>query len=411
MSSSSATTVAICTILLLIALSEQATKGGSCPGPCRCLFFEGLWSVYCNRTGISSIPTNIPLSTQLLDLAGNNIQSVRKQDVSYLLNLQSLDISDNYLNDGSIEPGALELPNLKTVDVSENQFSRVPGVLPRNLTTLYFLYNKIGTLKTNSFTSYPTLNYIDVSYCDLRLIENNTFDSLVELNVLYASFNNLTDDSFPPNVLMKNTNLILLSLRFNQLQHLLRDLPTSLLHLDYVGNNIKTIPSFAFRSLPNLQTIELWNGQVSSIEDDAFYGLPNLSILDMNTDKVSSTITNNTFNGLMGLQTLYFYENQVSKIEPMAFSSFRNITSIWLSGNNMTSLVPEVLQQKFIPHLAELYIDFNPWNCDCHLRWLREKMDNASYVIQDPHLITCASPTAVAGKAWDTLKPSDFICG
>ena len=207
---------------------------------------------------------------------------------------------------------------------------------------------------------------------------------------------------------MKNTKVTILSLRFNQLEHLLRDLPSSLLHLDYVGNNIKTIPKFAFRSLPNLQTIELWNGRITTI--DAFYGLPNLSILDINTDKVSSAITNNTFNGLTGLQTLYFYENQISKIEPMAFSSFRNITSIWLSSNNLTSLVPEVLDMRFIPHLSELFIDFNPWNCDCHLRWLREKVDNASYVIQDPHLITCASPKAVAGKAWDILKPSDFIC-
>ena len=405
-----ATTVCICLVLLLITVSEQATQGDSCPGPCRCLSFEGLWSVYCNRTGISVIPSNIPLSTQLLDFAGNHIQIVRKHDVSYLNNLQNLDLSENGLNDEGIEPGALDLPKLQTVDISGNKFSQVPNMLPRNLTTLYFLYNNMGTLKTNSFVSYPSLNYIDVSYCGLRLIENNTFDSLSELDVLYASFNNLTDGSFPPNFLMKNTMLTLLGLRFNQLRHILRDLPPSLQHLDYVGNNIKTIPAFAFHSLSNLQTIELWNGQVTAIEDDAFYGLSNLSILDMSSDKVSSTITKNTFNGLTGLQTLFFYENQVTNIEPMAFSSFRNITSIWLSGNNLTSLVPEVLDSKYIPHLSELYIDFNPWNCDCNLRWLREKMDNASYVIEDPHLITCASPRKNAGKAWDILKPSDFIC-
>ena len=153
---STPTAICVCTILLLIVYSEQATQSGSCPSPCRCLFFEGLWSVYCNRTGISTIPTNIPRSTQLLDLAGNNIQSLQKTDVAYLSKLQNLDISENYLTDESIAAGALELPYLTTVDVSENKFSRIPNVLPRNLTTLYFLYNNIGTLKADSFVHYPS---------------------------------------------------------------------------------------------------------------------------------------------------------------------------------------------------------------------------------------------------------------
>ena len=397
-------------LLALVSMSHQATQYQSCPSPCRCLIFEGLWSVYCNRTGINVIPPSIPISTQLLDLNGNQIQKVRKQDLSYLTNLENLDLSENGLNDGSIETGSLELPKLNTVDLSYNQFSRVPVILPRNITTLYFLYNNLRTLVADSFTRYPSLAYVDLSYCGISDIESQTFESLNNLGTLYMPFNNLSDESFPPKFLAKNTNLTLLGLRFNHMRHILKDLPASLQHLDYVGNNIKTIPSFAFQSLPNLQTIELWNGQVSMLEDNAFYGLSKLTILDMMSDKVSSTITNRTFYGLTGLQTLYFDENQISKIEPMAFSSFGKITSLWLGGNNLTTLVPEVLDTKYIPHLSELYLDFNPWNCDCHLRWLREKVDNASYVIQDPHLITCASPSKVAGKAWDVLKPSDFVC-
>ena len=392
--------------LALLSVSHQAVQENSCPSPCRCLFFEGLWSVYCNRTGIYTIPPNIPLSTQLLDLNGNQIKAVGKRNLTYLTNLENLDLSSNGLNDRSIESGALGLPKLQTVDLSGNQFSSIPKTLPSNITTLYFLQNNLRTLRHDSFNAYSLLSYVDLSYCGLNVIEDHTFDSLHNLIVLYIPFNNLSDQSFPPKFLMKNTKLTLLGLRFNHLRQFLKGLPMSLQHLDYVGNNIDTIPSLAFQSLPNLQTLELWNGQVTTIEDNAFYGLSSLTILDMMSDKVSSTITNRTFNGLTGLQTLYFDENQVSEIQPMAFSSFQNITSLWFSGNNLTSL----LDTKFIPHLSELYIDFNPWHCDCHLRWLREKVDNASYVIQDPHLITCASPPKVAGKAWDVLKPSDFVC-
>ena len=37
-------------------------------------------------------------------------------------------------------------------------------------------------------------------------------------------------------------------------------------------------------------------------------------------------------------------------------------------------------------------------------------MDDEPNVIQDPHLIVCSGPAQVAGKAWDVLKPEDFVC-
>ena len=127
-------------------------------------------------------------------------------------------------------------------------------------------------------------------------------------------------------------------------------------------------------------------------------------------DKISSTLTNQTFVGLSSLQTLYIDLNNISRIETGALRPLKSIGSLWLGSNSLTHLDPAVLDEQYLPHLSELYIDFNPWYCDCHLRWLRKKMDNATYVIQDPHLIKCAGPSRVAGKAWDELKPSDFVC-
>ena len=149
---------------------------------------------------------------------------------------------------------------------------------------------------------------------------------------------------------------------------------------------------------------------MTTIEDNAFYGLEKLTILDFMQGNILSPLTNNTFNGLTGLQTLYIDINNISRIETGAFRSFSSISSLWLDGNQLTTLEPEVLNTKYMPHLSTLFIDFNPWYCDCHLRWLRAKVDNATYVIQDPHLIKCAGPSHVAGKAWDVLQPSDFVC-
>lgn len=152
----------------------------------------------------------------------------------------------------------------------------------------------------------------------------------------------------------------------------------------------------------------LW--QITSIEDFAFYGLSNVEILDFMQCQISSALTENTFAGLSSLHTIYLDMNQISQIEPGAFHPLTSLTDLWMSGNNLTTLESGVLGVKDVANLATLYIDFNPWNCDCRLRWLREAMENATYVIQDPHLIKCASPPKLAGKAWDELKPGDFVC-
>lgn len=64
----------------------------------------------------------------------------------------------------------------------------------------------------------------------------------------------------------------------------------------------------------------------------------------------------------------------------------------------------------YLIKLNILFIDLNFWNCDCNLRWLREKMDYVFYVIQDLYLIVCSGLLKVVGKVWDELKLLDFVC-
>ncbi|KAH3708137.1 leucine-rich repeat and immunoglobulin-like domain-containing nogo receptor-interacting protein 4 isoform X2 [Dreissena polymorpha] len=402
------------TVISLITGSSVFVVGtyfmDPCPAPCRCLKFGGLQSVYCNQTGVRAVPEGIPANTQLLDLSFNSISHIRVGDLAYLGNLQQLYLSQNELTETSLDERALDLPSLVTIDLSSNNFKTIPTFLPRGLQTLWFLNNQIEVLRTGAFERYSSILYLDVSNNGMMAIQPEAFAPLTSLQTLYISFNNLTDTSFPPNLFAKNTNLTHLSLRFNQLTSLLLNLPVSLEYLDYVGNAIRTLPAYGFTSLPSLKAMEFWQGQITSIEDFAFYGLPNVEILDFMQCQISSALTKNTFAGLSGLTTIYLDINQISQIQPGAFHPLTSLTNLWMSGNNLTTLEPEVLDAKDVANLSTLYIDFNPWECDCQLRWLREGMDNATYVIQDPHLIKCASPPKLAGKSWDELKPGDFVC-
>lgn len=127
-------------------------------------------------------------------------------------------------------------------------------------------------------------------------------------------------------------------------------------------------------------------------------------------NKINSTITDSTLEDLVSVETLYLGMNSINHVQPKAFHSLRSVKTIWLTGNELRTLDPEVLNTTFMPQLSMLYLDFNPWHCDCHLRWLRQSMNNATYVIHEAELVQCAGPPKVAGKSFRDLNPSDFVC-
>lgn len=127
-------------------------------------------------------------------------------------------------------------------------------------------------------------------------------------------------------------------------------------------------------------------------------------------NKISSEITDKTLQDLSSVETLYLGENNISKIHPNAFHSLDSVKTIWLTGNELSTLESEVLNTTFVSHLSEIHLDFNPWYCDCHLRWLRESLDNATYIIESPEVVKCSGPPKLKGKSFVDLKPSDFVC-
>ena len=394
-------------ILLALSLYVMGAQSLNCPSPCNC---KGNFEVYCNGTGIDYIPTDIPPETTILDLGDNKLRGLSKKALAGLQNLTFLGLEGLGFRENDIEAGALELPNLVELDLTRNRFMKVPSHLPPKLNRLYFMYNPIEVIDATSFSNCTSLQYFDVSNCKIRKIMPHAFDPLINIDTMYLSFIPLTNEGIPDGIFLKNRHLDLLDFRFAKLTSYIPDLPSYLPNLDYVGNAIKVLPSYGFANMTNLQSLAFWEGQVTTIEDYAFAGLHNLKGLDMSNCHISSPITKNTFAGLTNVGQLELSINHIPSIAVGAFNDIRSMSSLWLMGNNLTTLEEGVLDTKYLPNLNTLFIDFNPWYCDCHLRWLREKVGNASYVIQEPHLIKCQGPPKVAGKAWDILKPEDFVC-
>ncbi|XP_066271215.1 platelet glycoprotein V-like [Branchiostoma lanceolatum] len=396
-----------------VLLAWVAAAALPCPQHCECQ--HGTLLVNCSRLSLTSVPRGIPVDVQQLILENNNIAKISRSDFRGLTALQFLDLSSNQLDSHGISTDAFaDLPSLRTLDLSYNtKFVDLPAYLPSQLTTLYFTQNSVIHVRKDAFANLTDLVHLDISYNGVESIAPGAFQNLSNLSVLYCDFNKLKDDGIPPSVFKPASKLSILGLRFNQLTRVPVDIPAGLEHLDLVGNQIVDLPSRVFSNLTQLQTLEIWHQpSLTTIDDDAFAGLGKLQILDATSTGLNK-VTNRTFDGLSGAWEVYLSLNKIPAVPAGAFHAMRNLSSLWLDANLINTLSPEVLDASILPRLSEVYLWGNPWTCDCHLRWLKEHIDNnnTAPTIDSPHLNVCSAPLKLKGRAFDSLSPKDFVCG
>ncbi|KAJ8316088.1 LOW QUALITY PROTEIN: hypothetical protein KUTeg_006102 [Tegillarca granosa] len=159
-----------------------------------------------------------------------------------LSNLVKLDLSDNCL-EGSYINGK---------DIPKNEMGSF-----QKLKKLIFQGNPFGYVQEFTFTSFEfnRLEYLDLSNCSIKMLEDLSIDSLMRLKFLNLSYNHLSQSASFTGL----SKLEVLDLSFNKLR-VIGDLPllTSLkyLHLDH---NIITIirANVIYDSVVNLHTLSL----------------------------------------------------------------------------------------------------------------------------------------------------------
>ncbi|KAM5148056.1 chondroadherin-like protein [Mantella aurantiaca] len=113
--------------------------------------------------------------------------------------------------------------------------------------------------------------------------------------------------------------------------------------LNLQGNNLKTIPSRAFISIPYLTHLSLYNCSIATIEEGAFRSLGRLLHLNLGSNKISF-IYQESFDGLSSLQQLNLEKNQLEEIKPGAFSQL-GVLNFLNIGNNFMVYLPDMLFQ------------------------------------------------------------------
>lgn len=298
--------------------------------------FSQLSSLECldlSNNNLSVVPKGLPRSLVLLHLEKNSIQSIPRDSLSPIRNLEYLLLHNNKLRSRSIDPAAFHgLKKLHTLHMYNNQLERVPRGLPRRAKTLMLLHNFISEIGRN----------------DLILLY-----TLTELNL---SYNRLTSLKLHREAFRKLRLLETLDLSGNGLHMLPLGLPRSLQVLRVKDNQLSSVPEGALTSMLKLREINLSNNQLklNSIYQGAWLELSALESLDLSSNQLSHIPPDLP----ESLEYLYLQSNRISNVPITAFEGTPNIKGIFLRSNRLS--VGSVKESSF-SHLINLQVlDIGP---------------------------------------------------
>ncbi|KAM9342067.1 extracellular matrix protein 2 [Pholidichthys leucotaenia] len=312
----------------------------------------------CRNMELRELPVFTAPEVIVLNVSGNNIRIITPQSTYGLPNLDTLDLSQNELDDDSFSQDPLyNLTRLKKLILDSNQITRIPA-LPPSLEELRLNKNKISTLTPHSFKGLKNL-------IDLQLKENN-----------------LHDGSVSPLAFKSLKRLLNLQLSNNHFASLPLGLPPSIQVLRMNGNGIVEVTEDALRCCTRLRVLELTHNHLHQqrIALHAWTWLKSLEDLNLSHNRLTSvptylprplrnlTLQHNDISHIPsfvfrhlqpGLHSLCLSHNALSDggIEQFSFvGTYRPLTKLLLDNNRLQE-IPRCIRQ--FKNLQELRLNDN----------------------------------------------------
>eukprot|EP00057_Strongylocentrotus_purpuratus_P021347 XP_011675821.1 PREDICTED: toll-like receptor 3 [Strongylocentrotus purpuratus] len=272
---------------------------------------------------------------------------------------------------------------------------------------------------------------LDIGRNQLSSLYNGSFcglKSLIDLNLSVNKITSLPRGSFACAEKLESINLSLNDIAVLDPQWFDGNHCLSTLRL-YQSNihEIKTVPWNA----TNLQTLNLANNNLISVNRNTFVGLRNLKFLDLSRnhnpldisvdafeetsslekiimkDLVKFTMT--AFQDLQKLRNLNLASNYITVIEKQLFSRTSSLQYLYLQNNQISTIDSFTLLPT---SLKVLIIANNPFTCTCQLAWFREWLDKVNTTIYQRNETRCSSTSfkSLNNQTIWSFHPEDY-CG
>ncbi|KAM9098798.1 osteomodulin [Sarcophilus harrisii] len=146
---------------------------------------SNLLQLHLEHNDIEDFPSPLPSSLEKLLLGYNEISRVEANAMEGLMNLTTLDLCHNRLQDSSLRENFSQMSKLVQLNLGSNRLESMPPDLPSSLMHLSLENNSISLIPDNYFQRFPKLLALRVSSNSLREIPYDVFNisSLIELNV------------------------------------------------------------------------------------------------------------------------------------------------------------------------------------------------------------------------------------
>ncbi|XP_066548583.1 toll-like receptor 2 [Amia ocellicauda] len=254
---------------------------------------------------------------------------------------------------------------------------------------------------------------ISVINCGMFFLPCLISDSLLSMETLDLSNNTLQEETLFPRCnkpfpalksLVIDTNTFLnLSELGNYTSHM-----KYLVNFSASDNKIVIGSQYAINWTRSLKRLNLRGNQLS---DDVFMYLPDtLEVLDISYNAISVIANVKKMNNLV---ELYLSGNKILSLADL--SSLSSLRLLYVDRNKITGVTVEELSAI---HLTELKFSYNPFDCNCNIRYLSRYCQSTSVAIVDwPKGYRCETPESLKDRElqsvsipWASCNKGAFAC-
>lgn len=269
----------------------------------------------------------ININDKSLNQTGGLLRSIRKTQLEKGVNLRFVDLSDNCIM--NIEVNSFyPLVNLNTLDLSNNRLTEVVSIsCCYNLEFLYLHHNQISDI--SSVNKLNKLIILDVS-------DNNIY----ELN---------------DHIFTKLNNLSTLNLSNNYISKIDHSTWKGLIQLSFLNlNNNMIVEVESIKHMPRLKTLYLCGNRLTRIH--SLNKLKGLITIDVSNNYLENI---DFMKSLVTLISIYLNNNMLKVFDHLIFNKHNQLLYINLSFNQITQIRKQDII-KCIPSIIELNIEYNP---------------------------------------------------
>ncbi|XP_041457537.1 protein artichoke-like [Lytechinus variegatus] len=248
------------------------------------------------------------------------------------------------------------------------------------LTVLDAGWNKITALQENAFRNCSRLNEVFLQGNPLQSVSSDFLRSLHSFSLSHSLLRSADIeieryDLVTGTIEMNNVTLFRqqpnVSFNFS--------LPFLTKSLLLCCNEMSMLPSI---NAPLIEHLDLSRNEIHSISRNTFAKMSRVSSIDLQ-DNLIESIPEHAFTSCSRLSEINLEHNRIEFISRSAFPNSGKSLAIRLGWNRLMTIQPS----SFPLLSSTIYLDANPWHCDCKLKNLQRWLHQSGV-----HAVNCATP-------------------